>query len=253
MEGPLVSVILPVHNGSPFLLEAVASLRRGGIASLEILVSDDGSTDDGIERLGRLKEELTLVRGPRKGPAAARNRAMAVARGKFLAFCDADDLWIPGQHGKSLARLMGDPSLSVVMGHSQLLESRDCTDARSSVAFLWSLGASIIRRELFDELGTFDETLAFSEDLDWFLRVREAGKSILLRPEALQRCRRHGGNMTLGRSPVELAIPQVLHRSLQRRARKGMELAPVLREEEPSEKGALSHDRASRQRRGSRP
>ena len=102
---PFVSVITPVHNGARFLAEAVESVERQGYEPLEIIVVDDGSTDDTPRVIAELGDRVLALRQENAGPAAARNRAIAAARGDVLAFCDADDTWPEGKLDAQLARL----------------------------------------------------------------------------------------------------------------------------------------------------
>src|SRR5579871_1893267 len=85
------SVIIPVYNAEAFLAQAVESVRRQTVKPLEIIVVDDGSTDNSAQVAARL--DVHYIYQPNRGPAAARNRALTAARGQFIAFLDADDLW----------------------------------------------------------------------------------------------------------------------------------------------------------------
>src|SRR5438445_197830 len=91
-----LSVIMPTYNRSAFLPGAVASLRDSGAKGLEIIVVDDGSVDDTSDVASALGAPVRLVRQANAGPAAARNHGFEFCHGRYLAFVDSDDEWLPG-------------------------------------------------------------------------------------------------------------------------------------------------------------
>lgn len=99
MTRPDVSIIMPVHNGSPFIRKAIQSVLDQSFSSWQLIISDDQSTDDTIsiaQHYCQLDRRITLVSTvARGGPARARNRAIRVATGRWIAFLDADDMWHP--------------------------------------------------------------------------------------------------------------------------------------------------------------
>ena len=105
----LVSVIMPIHNAAAFLAEAVASVQAQGLTAWELLAVDDGSTDDSPAILARLAATDPRIRllstGGNLGAGAARNCAMDTAQGRYLAFLDADDLWLPEKLALQLAAM----------------------------------------------------------------------------------------------------------------------------------------------------
>src|SRR5947208_8437844 len=92
---PLVSVIIPTYNRWPMVREAVESVLAQRFRDFELIVVDDGSTDDSARELGSLGAKLRLIWQTRKGVSAARNLGSAIARGRYIAFLDSDDLWLP--------------------------------------------------------------------------------------------------------------------------------------------------------------
>jgi teichuronic acid biosynthesis glycosyltransferase TuaG len=106
MEKPLVSVVMPVHNGEQYLADAIQSVLGQTFVSWELLVSDDGSSDDSVSitrAFCRRDSRISLVTGAtRGGPARARNRAIDVARGRWIAFLDCDDVWQPDKLSATL-------------------------------------------------------------------------------------------------------------------------------------------------------
>jgi len=222
---PLISVVIPVHNGARFLADAVASALSQEYLALELIVIDDGSTDD-IERvIADLPVEVRYFRQPRQGPAAARNAGIAAARGEFLAFLDVDDLWPPGALEK-LVRSMLVEECEVAAGWAQmaLYDERTSTttafgDAEASFPFY--IGAALYRRSVFDAVGLFDSTMQYGEDTDWFARLHESGRALLRLPLATLIVRCHSANMTHGKDLVELGMVRAVKNSLDRRRVRG--------------------------------
>ncbi len=112
MSAPLVSVITPMRDGGAFIAAAIASVQAQQMAAWEHLVVDDGSVDDGPERVRVAAAEDARIRllqpgGPR-GPAAARNSAIEAARGRYIAFLDCDDLWAPAKLASQIGAMQAE-------------------------------------------------------------------------------------------------------------------------------------------------
>ena len=227
--GPLVSVIIPVFNGEAFLLEAVQSVRQAlhvldeKYSDVEIIIVDDGSTD-GTEALVRsLPETVRYLRQTNKGPAAARNRGIEHAQGSLIAFADADDLWPEAKLELQLPPLIEDLGIEIVMGRIQQVRLSQTVDGQTQAAefaepaFSVNLGSALIRKSVFERVGGFDETMHYSEDVDWFMRAREAGVAIMTIDAVTLFYRQHDQNMTRGKSTSELNVLKALKKSLDRR------------------------------------
>ncbi len=230
---PFISVIVPVYNGEAFIAEALQSIVQQHYQPLEIIVVDDGSTDKTTEIAAHFHESVRYVQQTNGGPAAARNRGLALAQGEIIAFLDADDLWPRNKLQVQLPILQNNPTLDLVWGHYQTLvltKMADCTTQFISMdapALNPLLGSMLIRKHVFTQVGDFDPTLAASEDVDWLLRVREQSCTLKVISEVTLFYRLHGHNMTYGRDLIQLNFTQVLKRSLDRR-RMGMDKAAIL-------------------------
>ncbi|HXQ69951.1 MAG TPA: glycosyltransferase family A protein [Pyrinomonadaceae bacterium] len=227
---PLVSVIIPVFNGERFLREAVQSVLDQRHSSLEIIIVDDGSTDGTATVARSLSETVRYLHQTNQGPAAARNRGIEQARGGLLAFADADDLWPSTKLELQLSYLIRDPKIDIVLGLVQqvrLSEAADGPEEFAEPAFSVNLGSAIIRKFVFERVGLFDETMRYSEDVDWFMRAREAGAEIKTIDAVTLLYRQHEQNMTRGKSTSELNVLKALKRSLDRR-RERSGVAPAL-------------------------
>ncbi len=217
-DRPMVSAIIPVRNGASFLADAVASIQAQNYPGIEIIVVDDGSTDDIQDVLRRLPAAIRYIRQEPSGPAAARNRGILAAKGELIAFLDVDDLWPPDNLNLMVDALSGKPGRDVVQGYAQIM--RQMPDA-GRYEFFGSprdvfpnyLGAGLYRRTAFDRVGMLDEGMTFGEDVEWFYRARAAGLDIERLEQISLLVRRHDRNMTRGKTAEDLAL-RVLQRIL---------------------------------------
>lgn len=220
---PLVSVIIPVYNGERFLREAVQSVLGQKHSSVEIIIVDDGSTDGTATVARSFPSTVRYLHQTNQGPAAARNRGIEHAQGSLIAFADADDLWPAGKLELQLPFLIKDPAIEIVMGRiQQVLLSRKVAgptqaEELAEPAFSVNLGGAVIRKSVFDRVGLFDETMRYSEDVDWFMRAREGGAVIMTIDAVTLFYRQHEQNMTRGKSASELNVLKALKKSLDRR------------------------------------
>jgi glycosyltransferase involved in cell wall biosynthesis len=240
-----VSAIIPVHNGAPFLADAIASVRAQDSPSLEILVVDDGSTDDTAAVAASFGSQVRYVFQENRGPAAARNRGIEAASGDVMAFLDADDLWTVNRLEPLLAVLRLRPDVDIVMGHSRSFDDGQPMPLATGVelapesrraprppflAFL--IGSAIVRRSLLERIGGFDETLRFGEDVEWFMRAREEGARIRVLKLVALLYRVHAGSFThTVKARDDYGLARVFRRSIERRRQAGggavRELTPL--------------------------
>lgn len=226
---PLVSVIIPVFNGERFLREAVQSVREAvhvlhrKYSDVEIIIVDDGSTDETANVASSLPETVRYLHQANQGPAAARNRGIEHAQGSLIAFADADDLWPADKLELQLPYLIRDAKIEIVMGRiqqvllSRTFDGQTRAEEFAEPAFSVNLGSAVIRKSVFERVGLFDETMRYSEDVDWFMRAREGGAEIVTIDAVTLFYRRHEQNMTRGKSTSELNVLKALKRSLDRR------------------------------------
>jgi glycosyltransferase involved in cell wall biosynthesis len=220
---PVVSVIIPVFNGERFLREAVQTVLAQNYSPLEIVIVDDGSTDSTASVVKSLGEPVRYLHQTNQGPAAARNRGIEQAQGSLLAFADADDLWPGNKLELQLPCLIEDVAVEIVMGRIQQVLLSETEDGETQAkefaepAFSVNLGSAIIRKSVFERVGLFDETMRYSEDVDWFMRAREVGAAIKTIDSVTLLYRQHEQNMTRGKSASELNVLMALKKSLDRR------------------------------------
>jgi glycosyltransferase involved in cell wall biosynthesis len=178
-----VSVIIPTYNRRAMVHEAVASVLAQRDANFELIVVDDGSTDETYESLAHL-DGVTLACTNHCGPAAARNRGVMMAHAPLIAFLDSDDLWMPNKLQRQLAVMRAHPECAISQtGELWMRNGRRVNPGRRHIKragdiFIDSLrtclispSAVIMRTELLRALGGFDEDLAAAEDYDLWLRI----------------------------------------------------------------------------------
>lgn len=225
MSPPLISVVIPVRNGEAFLAGAVASIRQQPYRPLEILVVDDGSTDRSGEIARALSGEVRAFSQPPRGPAAARNHALAHACGEYIAFLDADDLWTPDRVPAQLEYLNAHRDVDVVFGLTQLVSitprAGDSGELhRVPLAPPWAaltFGSALFRRDVLDRVGPLDESLQQGEDVDWCLRAREQGVVMRFLPRITLLYRIHTHNVTHDVVARDRGFLRALKQSLDRR------------------------------------
>jgi glycosyltransferase involved in cell wall biosynthesis len=177
-------VIIPTFNRWPMVGEAVESVLAQSFSGYELLVVDDGSSDDTAKELARFGLRLKLFSTQRGGVSAARNFAVGRSSGRYLAFLDSDDLWRPAKLARQTAFMEQHPACQIcqteeiwlrngIRVNPRTVHRKPSGDifARSLDRCLVSPSAVMITRRLFDRLGGFDETFPVCEDYDLWLRV----------------------------------------------------------------------------------
>lgn len=233
---PLVSVILPVKNGALFIKEALQSVETAvrGI-SYEILVVNDGSTDDTEKVLRTNFKHIQYFFQKNQGPAAARNLGISQAKGTYIAFIDADDVWTPTHCTALLQQFAEHPASSIAMGYSQRFQSTaahlhersplSAHDTDGEAVFMPSFGCALLRANVFQTVGLINKEYHWHEDVDWYLRALEQNVQISVTKEVVTYYRLHETNSTRSLRPTDHTLLHVLAKSLERRKNK---VLPVL-------------------------
>ena len=208
-RAPFVSVIIPAYNSADFLGQAIDSVLAQTFMDLEIIVVDDGSTDRTPEVSAQYSDHITYIRQSNSGNAAARNRGVAEARGRWLCFLDADDLWEPRKLERQLLDLLRHPEwlISFVRarkffesGESEPMpEDPSESELWDRLVFYQQFGSShsgmMLRASCFEQVGGFDDALRLSVDWDLFIRLADRYRMRVL-PEFLVHHRQHSSNTT---------------------------------------------------------
>jgi uncharacterized protein (DUF1919 family) len=223
-----VSAIIPVYNGGRFLARAIENIEGQKYEPLEIIVIDDGSTDDTAEIAAGFGDRIRYVYQTNSGPSAARNKGIEMAEGNAIAFLDVDDLWSDNKLAIQLSYLAKHPSVEIVQGLIQEMTWNKSSQSHKLVFdkvfepyFFINLGSSIYRKSVFEKVGLFDETLRFGEDVDWFIRAWEQNVSKIVIDEVTFFYQLHDTNVTSNKNMVELGVVKVFQRHLNRQRKLG--------------------------------
>jgi len=182
---PTVSVILPTYNRPAFTEKAVGSVLAQTFPDFELIVVDDGSTDGTSEAVeGFSDARLRVHHMNNRGPGPARNAGIEISSGQYIAFLDSDDAWVPEKLETQLDAMRASPEHA--LSHTEevwykgtrLVKPQRIHRKRNGDLFQWSLklcsismSTVMVKRTLFDEVGTFDPSLEVCEDYDLWLRV----------------------------------------------------------------------------------
>jgi glycosyltransferase involved in cell wall biosynthesis len=218
---PETSVIIPVRNGARFVAEAIASVLTQLGNGDEVLTVDDGSTDGTADIVsGFAHPGLRLVSGGGRGPSAARNIGFAASRGAFIAFLDHDDMWPAGRQEALMAALCQDETAEAAYGRIvRRIEPGAKVTAESRIEGHhagWLIGSGLYRRALLDRIGGFAEDMHIGEDVDFYLRLKEAGARLQLCEVPGLIRRHHDTNVTNDLDRAEPSRLNVLRRKLAR-------------------------------------
>ncbi|MHB8671183.1 MAG: glycosyltransferase family 2 protein [Acidimicrobiales bacterium] len=207
---PSVSVVIPTHNHAAFLPAALDSVLAQTLPAAEVVVVDDGSTDDTPAALDPYLREVLLLRQPNRGVSAARNAGIAASSSALVAFLDADDVWLPDKLARQVGWFQADPGLGLVhVGMRRIdaegevlsieLNGQDGWVHQEMLllrrpAILGGGSGFMVRRDVLDEIGGFDPDLSTSADWDLCYRVARRHRVGFV-PEVLLEYRCHGANM----------------------------------------------------------
>lgn len=187
---PSVSVVIVAYNKADTLGAAIESVLGQTYRDFEILVVDDGSTDDTAEKLRPYLDRVRYLPKPNGGTGSARNLGIAQARGSYVAFLDGDDLWLPRKLELQMAAFEREPGLVAVQCSAycvdaqlkKVMEERRCSPARDRLTNFLLFdnlpafsSAVVVRKEVFESVGGFGTDLVILSDWDMACRLARAG------------------------------------------------------------------------------
>src|SRR5579863_3741450 len=208
MSDPLVSVVIPAYNSSRTIAQTLESALTQGIAEIEVIVVDDGSSDDTAEIVRRSEDHrLRLVQRPNGGVASARNAGIELARGEWVAFLDSDDIWLPHKLERQLELMSAQPGCQASQGSAYFVDDqlrplklRRCIPVDDPLlTFLRfqnlpnAASSRVVRRSLIEQIGPFNADLVILEDWEFSLRLARYASPLCI-DEPLTLYRVHPGN-----------------------------------------------------------
>jgi len=206
-HGP-VSVVIPCYNQGRFLGEAIDSVLRQTCPPIDLIVVDDGSTDDTADVAQRYAE-VKYLRQPNDGAPSARNRGLRSSQGEFVLFLDADDRLLPEALALGVRALRDHADWAFVTGHVRLVSADGAPESTPPQAhaagdqflallrsnYIWTPGAVLYRRSVLDTLGAFDPAARASADYELNVRIARL-QAIGCHHQVMLEYRRHGDNMS---------------------------------------------------------
>ncbi|HBB32699.1 MAG TPA: glycosyltransferase family 2 protein [Cyanobacteria bacterium UBA8803] len=220
----LVSVIIPVYNCDRYLAEAIESVLNQTYQPLEVIVIDDGSTDGSAEVAKSFHPSVRYYYQPQSGAGAARNYGIDLAQGSFLAFLDADDIWVPDKLTQQMEVLENEPQVDMVFGHIQQFHSPELAETVKNKIHCppnlmagYHPGTMVIKREAFLRVGKFDTNLQMGEFINWYSLATDLGLQPKILPGLLMRRRLHGNNLGLRQRQSRTDYVRLIKASLDRR------------------------------------
>lgn len=226
-----VSVVIPVYNHETFIAEAIESVLQQSYPNLQIIVVDDGSTDGTKDVLEKFKGKIELISQANAGLPAARNAGIRRATGEFIAFLDSDDVFLPEKIEKQLRVFEENPEVGMVHTGASVVRPNETgwevwydywpptyatREEQIDELLKWNymvVSTVMVRRELFSQVGLFNESLRYAEDYEMWLRLLTCC-SIGVVPDIFIHYRWHGGNMS--RQPDESALPVIREEAAKR-------------------------------------
>lgn len=200
-NSPLISVVLPVYNGEKFVAQAIESILDQQHRPLQIIVVNDGSTDQSEKVLRQYKDYITYVEQENGGPPSARNRGLQEVNGEYITFIDQDDVWHPNKLKIQLLEFEKHKQLHIAIGFTIKMPfsspddlNSECIESKPRFELL--LGSSLTKKSAFEIAGNFSKELLVGDDTDWFIRARENKLSISVHSDLVFYHRLHENNFT---------------------------------------------------------
>jgi glycosyltransferase involved in cell wall biosynthesis len=221
----LISAVIPVYNGENFVAEAIESVLAQTYSPFELIVVDDGSTDNTAVICQRYVSLIRYHYQANQGLAGARNQGVELARGEFLGFLDADDVWEADKLALQMSAFEADPKLEAVFGHIRQFYDGEENDAvkqtyrySSEVMPGYHTNTMLIHREAFERVGPFADQWKVAVFIEWYARARELNLQTVMLADILARRRIHKNNMGIyDQSRARFEYVRALKASLDRR------------------------------------
>jgi glycosyltransferase involved in cell wall biosynthesis len=241
---PLVSVVIPAFNAVGVIEQTLQSVQAQTFENFEVIIVDDGSTDNTaaiVQRFCSMDPRFVLMTQPHSGVSVARNMAIAHAHGEFIAFLDADDVWLPEKLARQIELFRDYPRVNFTFTNFYMWNGeRDLSlwyrndrplpdgDMGHKIVFsvsracAASMSTAMVRREIFYTIGLFDPDLMIGEDWDLWLRLAEHGLWVRGTREPLARYRRWSGCISNQKLKTVEANVRVLEKNLHATRRPGL-------------------------------
>ncbi len=226
MIEPLISVIIPVYNGERYLNSTLKSVFNQDYDSIEVIVVDDGSTDQSAV-IAKSYKDIQYLYQSNQGPSVARNTGIKKANGEFVAFIDADDLWLEKKLSLQVNYLQKHPDIGFVFAHGRMQIEKDVKNPPWYKKHLFEndspvlqASALLARKSVFDVVGLYNSSYRFGENAEWLTRAKDKGIRMAILPETLVVLRVHENNQTYHLDEMRSNIIKALKASIDRQREK---------------------------------
>lgn len=214
---PKISIVIPTYNQSEYLQEAVESVLNQTYKNIEIIIVDDGSTDNTLGVVRSFdNNKIIYIQQKNKGASSARNTGIKKANGEYIAFLDSDDLWLKNKLRKQIDFIKENPEIGLLgtgcyqminigkMIHKKIFPFENKILQKDLIKYNPFIQSSVmIRKNVFDDIGLYDEKFKESEDYDLWLRIAQKYKIANL-PEALITKRYYEKGLCLSKDSKQL-------------------------------------------------
>jgi len=186
---PKISVIIPTYNQSECLKEAIESVLNQTYKNIEIIVIDDGSTDNTLGVVGSFDNKIVCIQQKNKGASSARNIGIKKANGEYLAFLDSDDMWIKNKLEKQIDFIKKNPEIGLLgtgcyqminigkVIHKKIFPNKNEILQKDLIKYNPFIQSSVmVKKDVFNDIDLYDEKFKESEDYDLWLRIAQKYK-----------------------------------------------------------------------------
>ncbi|MBR3627772.1 MAG: glycosyltransferase [Elusimicrobia bacterium] len=222
-NNPLISVMMPTYNNGKYIKQAIESIYAQNYNNMEIIVVDDGSTDNTREILNQYKD-VKYFYIEHKGISVARNMALEKSKGEYIAFLDSDDYWLPNKLNTQMQYFKDHPDCQIVFTkYENIFENEELKKNKRAMhekaiedTFKQYLPSTVLKKELFDKYGAFDEKFSGIEDAEFIYRISMKGINIKHYIDKVFYIRRiHGKNITLQQNrTIKSIITSILRKGV---------------------------------------
>lgn len=222
---PLVSVILPVFNTEKYVTESVESVLNQTYKNIEIICINDGSTDNSLEILKTFGEKITLINLEKNGGiSVARNAGIEVAKGDYIAFMDADDVWTSEKIEHQINEFMKNEKLQISFTQFRCFISPDLPEEVKQTRFCppdpmpgYISATAVVKTNFFKLVGMFDPKWRVGEFIDWYARAQNMNAVSSLLPDICLLRRIHGTNTGVTQRDSRLDYVRIAREALERK------------------------------------
>lgn len=227
-RSPLISIIIPVYNAESYIKKTIQSVLNQTYRPVEIIVVDDGSTDQSAENIRQFQQpEVKYHFQSNLGAASARNRGIELAKGEYLSFLDADDLWLPNKLELQMRSFQKHPELDMVFGHIKQFRSQELnavehleTDLEKKDIPGISICTMLIKMKSYKRVGLFEIQWRIGEFLDWYAKAKEMGLKSHMLKEIVTMRRIHTDNLGIRERQAQADYLHILKKTIDRRRNK---------------------------------